>query len=179
MLLPRFIIKEMMHFEMGCLMNLSDTVTVVKGVGMRMKEKLERLGIKTVEDLISYYPRRYEDWTRITPMADLSYEMETAVYGTVVEIREAHPRRNLSILTVTLVDGTGAVNLVYFNQPWKKEQFAHGSNILAYGKIEYNYRKWQISNADTEAVTAEELHAFKKLVPVYPLTEGILSLIHI
>ena len=173
MLLPRFIIKEMMHFEMGCLMNLSDTVTVVKGVGMRMKEKLERLGIKTVEDLISYYPRRYEDWTRITPMADLSYEMETAVYGTVVEIREAHPRRNLSILTVTLVDGTGAVNLVYFNQPWKKEQFAHGSNILAYGKIEYNYRKWQISNADTEAVTAEELHAFKKLVPVYPLTEGI------
>lgn len=74
MLLPRFIIKEMMHFEMGCLMNLSDTVTVVKGVGMRMKEKLERLGIKTVEDLISYYPRRYEDWTRITPMADLSYE---------------------------------------------------------------------------------------------------------
>lgn len=173
MLLPRFIIKEMMHFEMGCFMNLSDTVTVVKGVGMRMKEKLERLGIKTVEDLISYYPRRYEDWTRITSMADLSYEMETAVYGTVVEIREVHPRRNLSILTVTLVDGTGAVNLVYFNQPWKKEQFAHGSNILAYGKIEYNYRKWQISNADTEAVTAEELHAFKKLVPVYPLTEGI------
>ena len=47
MLLPRFIIKEMMHFEMGCLMNLSDTVTVVKGVGMRMKEKLERLGINT------------------------------------------------------------------------------------------------------------------------------------
>ena len=46
MLLPRFIIKEMMHFEMGCLMNLSDTVTVVKGVGMRMKEKLERLGDK-------------------------------------------------------------------------------------------------------------------------------------
>ena len=43
MLLPRFIIKEMMHFEMGCLMNLSDAVTVVKGVGMRMKEKLERL----------------------------------------------------------------------------------------------------------------------------------------
>lgn len=132
--------KGMMHFEMGCLMNLSDAVTVVKGVGMRMKEKLERLGIKTVEDLISYYPRRYEDWTRITSMADLSYEMETAVYGTVVEIREVHPRRNLSILTVTLVDGTGAVNLVYFNQPWKKEQFAHGSNILAYGKIEYNYR---------------------------------------
>ena len=134
MLLPRFIIKEMMHFEMGCLMNLSDAVTVVKGVGMRMKEKLERLGIKTVEDLISYYPRRYEDWTRITSMADLSYEMETAVYGTVVEIREVHPRRNLSILTVTLVDGTGAVNLVYFNQPWKKEQFGHGSNILEIGR---------------------------------------------
>lgn len=154
-------------------MNLSDAVTAVKGVGPRMKEKLERLGVKTVEDLISYYPRRYEDWTKITPMGDLSYEMETAVYGTVVEVREARPRRNLSILTVTLADGTGAVNLVYFNQPWKKEQLVHGENILAYGKIEYNYRKWQISNADTEMVSPEALHSFKKLVPVYPLTEGI------
>ena len=117
MLLPRFIIKEMMHFEMGCLMNLSDAVTVVKGVGMRMKEKLERLGIKTVEDLISYYPRRYEDWTRITPMADLSYEMETAVHGTVVEIREVQKRKKQYILTETMVHGTGADNLVYFNQP--------------------------------------------------------------
>lgn len=154
-------------------MNLSDAVTAVKGVGPRMKEKLERLGVKTVEDLISYYPRRYEDWTKITPMGDLSYEMETAVYGTVVEVREARPRRNLSILTVTLADGTGAVNLVYFNQPWKKEQLIHGENILAYGKIEYNYRKWQISNADTEMVSPEALHSFKKLIPVYPLTEGI------
>ena len=154
-------------------MKLSDSVTEISGVGSKMKEKLSRLQIYTVEDLITFYPRRYEDWTRITKIEDLEYEMETAVYGRVLESKEVYPRRNMSILTVTLVDGTGAVHLVYFNQPWKKEQFVQGEYILAYGKIEYNYRKWQISNPDTESVLPEKLGDFQKLVPVYSLTEGI------
>ena len=65
---------------------------------------------------------------------------ECCNYGRVLESKEVYPRRNMSILTVTLVDGTGAVHLVYFNQPWKKEQFVQGEYILAYGKIEYNNR---------------------------------------
>lgn len=154
-------------------MKLSDSVTQLKGVGPKMKERLERLRIYTTEDLISFYPKRYEDWTQITKIENLEYEMETAIYGRVIAAKEVYPRRNMSILTVTLADGTGAANLVYFNQPWKKEQFVQGEYILAYGKIEYNYRKWQLSNPDTESVLPENLGKFQKLVPVYPLTEGI------
>ena len=73
-------------------MKLSDSVQYLKGVGPRMKEKLERLGIHTVEDLLSYFPRRYQDWTKVTPMGDLVPDEEAVVYGEVVGLKEIHPR---------------------------------------------------------------------------------------
>lgn len=154
-------------------MNLSDSVQYVKGVGPKMKEKLSRLGIATVEDLISFYPRRYQDWTKITDMEELRPDEEAVIYGKVADLRKMTPRRGMTILNVLLTDGTGAVTLVYFNQPWKEEQFQRGLHVLAYGRIEYTYGKLQISNAEIEIVSPEELRSFTKLVPVYPLTEGI------
>lgn len=154
-------------------MKLTDAVTRLKGVGPKMAEKLARLGIATVEDLLNFYPRRYQDWTKITPMEELTFDSEAAVYGEVVDVKEARPRPRLSILTVVVTDGTGAVNLVYFNQPWKREEFARGQHVLAYGRAEYQYRKIQMNSADTEAVEPAELSGFQKLVPVYPLTEGL------
>lgn len=154
-------------------MKLTDAVTRLKGVGPKMAEKLARLGIATVEDLLNFYPRRYQDWTKITPMEELTFDEGAAVYGEVVDVKEARPRPRMSILTAVLTDGTGAVNLVYFNQPWKRDEFARGQHILAYGRAEYQYRKIQMSNADTEAVEPAELAGFQKLVPVYPLTEGL------
>ena len=138
-----------------------------------MKEKLARLGIATVEDLISFYPRRYQDWTKITKMEELRPDDEAVIYGRVADMRMLTPRRGMSILNVLLVDGTGAVTLVYFNQPWKGETFRKDTDVLAYGRIEYNYGKLQISNAEIEIVEPKELSSFQKLVPVYPLTEGI------
>ena len=154
-------------------MELKDKVTAVKGVGPKMEEKLGRLGIHTVEDLISYFPRKYQDWTNITPMDALDTEDEHVVYGRIVDVREVRPRPRLSIITVVFTDGRGAVNLTYFNQPWKRQAFDRGQEILAYGKVEYVYGKYQMSNAETISARPEEIQSLKKLVPVYPLTEGI------
>ena len=96
-------------------MKLSDSVTQLKGVGPKMKERLERLRIYTIEDLISFYPKRYEDWTQITKIENLEYEMETAIYGRVIATKEVYSRRNMSILTVTLADGTGAVSYTHLD----------------------------------------------------------------
>lgn len=154
-------------------MKLSDSVQYLKGVGPRMKEKLERLGIHTVEDLLSYFPRRYQDWTKVTPMGDLVPDEEAVVYGEVVGLKEIHPRRSMSILNVMIVDDTGAVVLTYFNQPWKADLFHRSKHVLAYGKVEYGYNRNQISNAEIETIEPEDLPSFQKLVPVYGLTEGI------
>ena len=118
-------------------MKLSDPVTVVKGVGPKMKEILGRVSVHTVEDLLSYYPRHYEDHTVIIKMEDIRGNEEVNVYGEVVDFREMRVKRNMTISTALISDRTGAVELVYFNQPWRKEQFIIGRKVLAYGKAEY------------------------------------------
>lgn len=154
-------------------MNLSDSVTVVKGVGPKMKNILARLSIYTVEDLLSYYPRRYEDHTKITKMEDIRAGEECNVYGEVVDFKERRVRRNMTISTALISDQTGAVELVYFNQPWRKEQLLRGKKVLAYGHVEYQYHKWQMAHADTVVVAEEDLERYQKLVPVYPLVDGL------
>lgn len=154
-------------------MRLSDSVQFVKGVGPKMKENLGRLGITTVEDLLNFFPRRYQDWTQITKLEDVRYGEEQVIYGRVLEVKEIHPRMRMSILHVTVSDGTGAATLTYFNQPWKKNEFAEGRHVLAFGRAEYGYGRITIPNADTEWAEPEVLPSFRKLVPVYPLTEGI------
>lgn len=156
-------------------MKLADPVGKVKGVGPRTEKKLARLGIYTVEDLISFYPRRYQDWSNITPMDAIRLNEEVCVYGKVLDVKETRTRTRMSIITAVIIDGKGAVRLVYFNQPWKKQELRIGCYILAYGRGEYNFGHMQISNAETEAVKPEQIKSFIRLVPVYPLTEGIRS----
>lgn len=138
-----------------------------------MKENLRRLGISTVEDLLNFFPRRYQDWTRVTKMEDVHYGEEQVLYGRVLEVKEIHPRMRMSILRVTISDGTGTAVLTYFNQPWKKNEFAVNRHVLAFGKPEYDYGHLTVQNAETEFAEPSELPSLQKLVPVYPLTEGI------
>lgn len=154
-------------------MLLSDSVQFVKGVGPKMKENLRRLGISTVEDLLNFFPRRYQDWTRVTKMEDAHYGEEQVLYGRILEVKEIHPRMRMSILRVTISDGTGSAVLTYFNQPWKKNEFAVNRHVLAFGKPEYDYGHLTVQNAETEFAEPSELPSLQKLVPVYPLTEGI------
>lgn len=154
-------------------MLLSDSVQFVKGVGPKMKENLRRLGISTVEDLLNFFPRRYQDWTRVTKMEDVHYGEEQVLYGRILEVKEIHPRMRMSILRVTISDGTGTAVLTYFNQPWKKNEFAVNRHVLAFGKPEYDYGHLTVQNAETEFAEPLELPSLQKLVPVYPLTEGI------
>lgn len=138
-----------------------------------MKENLRRLGISTVEDLLNFFPRRYQDWTRVTKMEDAHYGEEQVLYGRILEVKEIHPRMRMSILRVTISDGTGSAVLIYFNQPWKKNEFAVNRHVLAFGKPEYDYGHLTVQNAETEFAEPLELPSLQKLVPVYPLTEGI------
>lgn len=85
-------------------MHLSDSVQYIKGVGPSMKGKLSRLGIATVEDLVSFYPRRYQDWTKITKMEELRPDDEAVIYGQVADMRKITPRRGLTIVNMLLID---------------------------------------------------------------------------
>lgn len=154
-------------------MYLKESVKKVKGVGPKIQEKLAKLNIKTVEDLIYFFPRKYQDWSKITPMENIIIGKETLIYGKVANINERVLRRGMRLLSVILTDGINSVTLTYFNRSWKSKQFKINENFLAYGKIEYSYGKYQISNAEIEKVSEKDVKKIKKLVPIYPLTEGI------
>lgn len=173
-------------------------VQFVKGVGPKMGAVLNGMGIVTVMDLLRHYPRRHLDFQNRQYIRDLEEDQEVSVFGVIRSVSAFQSkRRPMSILTVLIHDGTGGITITRFvgGKSNKylldryKAQFPKGAQVLASGVVErdkYSH-KLTLKNAEVEILTmdsdtAEErevnsLHA-GRLVPVYPLTEG-LSLRHL
>jgi ATP-dependent DNA helicase RecG len=147
------------------------SIRLIKGIGIRKEKLLARLGIQTITELLQYFPRDYEDRSQIVAIRDISLPVEKPVLisGTVSTIQELRPRRGMTILKVALSDGTGAVEMVWFNQPYKKTFFKKGMTITAFGKMDWAYGRRQMNSPDVE----EGLVEGEGFVPVYGLTEGL------
>ena len=148
-------------------------VTLLKGVGPRVAARLERLGIRTVQDVLFHLPMRYEDRTRVVPMGALRHGEHVVVQGEV-ELAEVRFGRRRSLL-VRISDGTGAVTLRFFHfNAAQKAGFERGRGIRCYGEVrkgaatlEMIHPEYQLLDADTPIVAEDHL------TPVYPATEGV------
>jgi len=148
-------------------------VTVLKGVGPRMAERLERLGIRTVQDVLFHLPARYEDRTRVVPMGSVRPGDHVVVQGEV-DLAEVRFGRRRSLL-VRISDGTGALTLRFFHfNASQQAGFSRGAGIRCYGEVrsgaataEMVHPEYRI--VDPEAPAPVEEH----LTPVYPATEGV------
>lgn len=150
-------------------MNFS--IRELKGIGTRKEKLFNKLGINTIPDLLQYFPRAYEDRTRILSIGEIELPAEQPVLisGTTAMIQELRPRRGMSILKVTITDGTGGVDLVWFNQPFKKRLFKKGVEITAFGRMEWAYGHRQMNSPETEAGRV----AVGGFTPLYGLTDGL------
>ena len=151
---------------------LASPVTVVKGVGGKMAEKLERLGIELVEDMLYYLPARYDDYTRLLPLYKLKPETVTTVVGTV---RGSHIRAGSGgrkDFVYTLEDGTGELLVTCFGQRWLRNKIRDGHQLVLSGKVTVYRDKLQMSNPEWEPLESDNLKA-RGIVPVYRLTEGL------
>lgn len=173
-------------------------VQFVKGVGPKMGAVLNSMGINTVMDLLRHYPRRHLDFQNRQYIRDLHEDQEVSVFGVIRSVSAFQSkRRPMSILTVLIHDGTGGITITRFvgGKSNKylldryKAQYPKGAQVLASGVVErdkYSH-KLTLKNAEVEILTMDSdtpeerevnsLHA-GRLVPVYPLTEG-LSLRHL
>lgn len=115
-------------------------LTCLKGVGPRRAQLLAKAGICSVYDLLSYFPKGYEDQTVIAPIRQLQVGEKQTVYGTVESVSEKNGgRRNLLITTAVISDGTGSVQLTWFNQKYLVKKLKPGKMVFATGKISYAY----------------------------------------
>ena len=145
----------------------------VKGVGEARARAFGRLGVHDLAGLVSFFPRAYEDRTRLVRIAELAdgdLVCVEAVVGTEPQLSRI--RRGLDLLRFRAVDETGAMQLTFFNQAYLKDQFRKGESYVFYGRAQVKGRFVSMTNpvfdrlADFGRVTG-------RIVPVYRLTSGL------
>ena len=158
--------------------NLTDSVNAVRGVGVKKAALLARLGVRTVYDLLTFYPRAYEDRSRITRIMDLAAGTRATVHGVIQQVVERQTRRRgFTVLTALVGDGTGYAQAVWFNQRFLKGKLRAGQRILLTGKVDYAYGgggQMAFSPVTSFALlgSQEDATAHLGVLPVYAATSS-------
>lgn len=154
-------------------MQLSDPLTSVKGIGEVAASKFARLSVRTISDLIYNYPRRYDDYSIVTPVASIKPGPVT-VRATLKQVTGHYVRRGMHITEAVVSDKTSSVRLVWFNQPYRAASMKIGQEYYISGQFELSYKKFAIISPACELVTSFPLNT-ARLVPVYRETKGLTS----
>ena len=152
---------------------MDSELSVLKGIGPRKASILKSAGIVTVYDLLSYFPRLYEDQSNITPIAHLQVGEKQTVFGTITGVSERYGgSRNMLITTAIVEDNSGAIQATWFNKKFLTKQLKAGKRLFATGKISWAYggqgqmnmsqiKEFQILDSD------EEASANSRVLPIY------------
>ncbi|WP_177503069.1 ATP-dependent DNA helicase RecG [Anaerosinus sp.] len=155
-------------------MRYNDSIQTIKGIGAVKAKYFRALGINNIEDILTYYPKRYEDRTVIKPISQLTIENLETIIGTITNVQETMPRRGLSILKVLVKDSSGVIELDWFNQKFLKSKMSIGSKIIATGKIRASYYRLSMNNPEFEILDqAAKDFVPNAILPVYSVNERI------
>ena len=151
---------------------LGAPVTELKGVGEINAKRLERLGVQTIRDLLYHFPRRYDDYSRLTTINKVEAGTEVTVCGIVSRAKAARTRSGRPVFRATLSDGTGTIDVTWFNQPHLARQIRPGREIVVSGTVDSYLGRPVFTSPEWEPLQRQLLHT-GRLVPRYPLTEGL------
>jgi ATP-dependent DNA helicase RecG len=148
-------------------------VTQLKGVGSKVAEKLEKLGLHSVQDLLFHLPHRYEDRTRIYPIADLMPHLHTSVEGEVMSCDVQFGRKRM--LIVRMSDSTGTITLRFFHfSAAQKNSLEKGTRIRCFGEVRAGKYGLEIMHPEYKTISTDpSVQLAESLTPVYPSTEGV------
>ena len=151
---------------------LDESVGRVRLVSPARARALDGLGIRTVRDLATHFPRRYIDLSRKATVAAGVIGEQCTVEGAVHEIKLKKPKPRLTLVELSLVDGTGVLMVTCFRQPWLMDQVKPGMRIAVAGKLEFNYGFKRMTNPYLEVLDGEGA-AEGMIIPVHPACEKI------
>ena len=154
--------------------DFNDPVMYVKGVGPNRAKAMERLNIFTKYDLLTHYPRSYEDQRNITPIAHARIDEHGVFVGRLSNITLRETSR-FKIINAILTDSSGSVQVTWFNQEYLMKKLSNGSRIMIIGKLKYD--SWNgvmsINQIDSFAILEPGENVSLGIKPVYPLTAAL------
>lgn len=158
-------------------MNLNSSLEKVKGVGEKTLEKLESAGLRTVGDILSFFPRKYEDFASFTKLGEIQPgKVLFKARAEKVALRRA--RRGMTLVEAILTDGEEKVKAIWFNQPYRVSQLQSGDEFYFSGDFEFQYNRYQITNP--RVMKREELPKGEnfagedgEIVPIYRQIRGL------
>ena len=155
------------------MLNLNTDIRYIKGIGEAKGKAFARLGVRCVGDLLSDFPRAYEDRSKVLPIARLMEGEAACVCAMITTEPElSRIRKGMELLRFRIADASGSMLVTYFNQAWMKNRLRRGDTYIFYGKVQVTGRTFAFTNPIFEP-EAEMGHVTGRIMPVYRLTGGI------
>jgi len=151
---------------------LDSPITALQGVGPKQARRLAKLGIHSIRDMIYLFPRRHDDYSQLKPINRIEYGEEVTIIARVWDAGVRETRGGGTLFKATLSDDTGFIEVTWFNQPYLADKIKPGQQIVISGQVDEYLGRLCFTSPEWELLEEELLHT-ARLVPVYPLTEGI------
>jgi ATP-dependent DNA helicase RecG len=149
-----------------------DPITRLPGLRAGLASRFEKLGIRTLADAATLYPRRFNDFTNVRQIAELTASIEPqTVIGTVASRKVQRFGRRFGGTEAVLRDASGSLRVVWFNMPFIAKSLSEGQRVVVSGRIRHYRGRLQMDNPELEDF--DESMAAGRLVPVYPATQGL------
>lgn len=152
-------------------MEWKDPISCLKGIGEQREKKLNKLGIYTIEDLITHYPRDYKDRSRLTKIVELEMDTENTFLACCKGSGESITHGRFTLTRLRVSDESGEIGLLWYNQPYMKTALNPGEWYLFTGKLQKKYGRKEVSVSEWERIGTH--FAGGRIIPVYSSVEGI------
>ena len=152
---------------------LTDPVTILKGVGPARAKQFANLNIFTLGDLLCHFPRGYEDRSQLVTIDRLEVDKPACFRATVMNTpRTSHIRKGLDLTKVQVADHTARLSLTFFNSKFAAEQLQYGKEYIFYGAVSGDFVGYNMTNPTFESPEAPAVTT-RRVLPIYPLTAGL------
>ncbi len=149
-----------------------DSISTIKSIGPKRESLFNRVGIYTVEDMLKYYPRAYEDRSASKNICDAADGENVLIKACAVTVvKNNRVRRGLSLQKLRVSDGTGVMDITWFNQDWIAKSYDISADYFFYGQVKVKNHRVEMSNPVYEKCDASQLT--NRIVPIYPLTANL------
>ncbi len=147
-------------------------VTVVKGMGPVLATKFKKMGVKTVRDLLYFFPHRHLDYSKLKHISELVEGEEQTIIANIWQAQETSPGGRRSTEAI-VGDETGNIRVLWFNQPYLAKSLTTNARIILSGRVSLFKGRHVFLSPDWELMEGQDLVHTARLVPVYPLTQGL------